>query len=94
MVLLANALGTEPSDVRPRMRLLDSDGSAITSEGERIQSSVGLGPLEERPFQLMIEVDANIPDGRSAALEVGLFDRGQKRGLVGSLGVALLTAGG
>jgi hypothetical protein len=87
---IASAFQTAPSGIRGRMRLLDEHGAAVSADGERTSVSVDLGPLEERHFQVMIEIDSNIPAGQSAAVEVGLTDRGGARGLVGSLGVVLL----
>ena len=80
----------EPGFVRPRIRLLDEHGSAVSRDGEEARFAVGLGPLEERPFQALIEVDTDIPRGQGAAIEVGLYAEEDRIGLVGSLGVVLL----
>lgn len=86
---VAREFETEPIDIQPKLRLLDAHGAAVSEEGERTQTSVRLGPLDQRQFQLMIEVDSEIPANRSAAVEAQLLDRDDRRHLVGSLGVVL-----
>jgi hypothetical protein len=92
--LVANAFHTEPSQIRPRVRLLDEHGAAVSEDGERTQTTVELGALDQRQFQVMVEIDSDLPAGQSAAVEAGLFDQSRDRGLVGSLGVVLLPPGG
>jgi hypothetical protein len=90
---VANAFHTAPSGIRARVRLLDDHGAAVSEDGEQAQISVDLRPLEQRQFQIMIEIDTDVPQGQSAAVEVGLHDHSHDRGLVGSLGVVLLPPG-
>ena len=75
------------------MRLLDDEGAAVSDGGERTQTSQALGPGEQRPFQLMLELDVDLQPGRSAAVEARLLEPAARDRLVGSLGVALLPAG-
>ena len=89
--LVASAFHTEPSEIRPRVRLLDDQGAAISEGGERVQTPVELGPLDQRQIQIMIEIDTDVPEGQSTAVEAGLFAQQDDRGLVGSLGVVLLA---
>jgi hypothetical protein len=89
-LLVAREFQTQPSDLKARMRLLDAQGAPVSNDGERIQTSVQLGPLEQRQFQLMIEIDSDVPTGHCAAVEAELFDLTHERHLVGSLGLVLL----
>lgn len=89
-LLVAREFQTQPSSVEARMRLLDAHGAPVSGDGQRIGMSVELGPLEQRQFQLMIEIDSDVPTGHSATVEVELFDQTDQRRLVGSLGVVLL----
>jgi len=90
---VANAFQTLPSGIRARVRLLDNQGAAVSEEGERTQTTVDLGPLEQRQFQVLVELDTDVPRGQSAAVEAGLVTQHDNRGLVGSLGVVLLPPG-
>ena len=87
---VAQAFQTAPSGIRARVRLLDDQGAAISEDSEQTQTSFELGPLEQRQFQIMIEIDADLPQGQSGAIEAGLLDHRENRRLVGSLGVVLL----
>lgn len=89
-LLVAREFQTEPSNIEARMRLLDAHGAEVSNDGQRIQASVQLGPLEQRQFQLLIEIDSDVPTGQSAAVEAELFDQIQEGHLVGSLGLVLL----
>jgi hypothetical protein len=91
--LVADESQTRPSDIAVRVRLLDEQGAPVSQEGERTHMTMEHGPLEERPFQIMAEVDNDVPAGHSAALEVGLFEQGDNDSPVGSLGVVLLPPG-
>jgi hypothetical protein len=88
--LVAQEFHADPSQIRARLRLLDEHGSAVAEAGERIQAAVELGPLDQRHFQLMIELDTDVPRGQGAVVEAGLFGQTDDRGLVGSLGVVIL----
>lgn len=87
---VAAAVGALPSDQRARARLLDEAGTALSVEGERTSTTVELGPLEQRPLQVLVSLEADVPTGRSAALELTLRDLRERGGAVGSLGVVLL----
>jgi hypothetical protein len=89
-LLVAREFQTQPSGVEARMRLLDAQGAPVSDEGQRIRTSIELGPLDQRQFQLLIEIDSDVPKGHSAAVEAELFDQTEERRLVGSLGVVLL----
>jgi hypothetical protein len=90
---VASQFQTVPSGIRPRVRLLDEHGAAVSADGEETQTPVQLGPLEQRPFQLMIELDGEVPRGQSAAVEATLNDQSEIPRSVGSLGVVLLPPG-
>jgi hypothetical protein len=87
---VAQAFATEPSDVRPRLRILDSDGAALTDSAARVQTSLELGPLGRRHLQLMIEPDDEVRPGQSAPLEAELLDKLKQSLIAGSLGVVVL----
>ncbi|WP_433303961.1 hypothetical protein ACQP2F_13510 [Actinoplanes sp. CA-030573] len=86
---VAEASGIEPSDIRAQVRLLDEDGAAVSEPGERTEVRLRLGPLEQRRFQALFELPADLPPGRGAAVEAALDD-GQDQGPAGSLGVVLV----
>jgi hypothetical protein len=88
---VANALHTEPSGAHSQVGLLDDHGSAVSDVGQHVQTSVHLGPLEQRKFQITIRTETELHRGESAAVEVGLYDNSPHQDLVGSLGVALLA---
>jgi hypothetical protein len=88
--LVALEFGTRPADARAQVRLLDADGAELSDAGEELAVDLGLGPLERRRFQLMVELDRELPPGESTAIEAKLHDsRGHDR-VVGSLGVVVL----
>lgn len=87
---VARAVNAQPAFVAPRLRLLDTAGSGLSEAGRRVETTISLGPLEQRPFQLLIEIDEEIPPGASSAIEIELIDQRNERGPVGSLGVALI----
>lgn len=91
---VAHMFDTEPSGIQGRVRLLDEQGAEVSVDGEQTRMSVELGPLGQRQLQVMIELDTDVPRGRSALIEVGLIDRRGAQGLVGSLGVVLLPPTG
>ncbi len=91
--VLARAFRTVPSGVRPRIRLLDEHGAAVAEGGEQILTTVQLGPLGETPFQLMLELDTELPQGQSTAVEASIQPHGTDQGAVGSLGIVLLPPG-
>jgi hypothetical protein len=91
---VAQETQTEFSDQRARVRLLDEQGGPVSDEGVRIQAAMDLGPLAERSYQLLIELDADLGQGRSTAVEAELLTNDDERRVVGSLGVALLPPGG
>jgi hypothetical protein len=88
---LATLFQTTLSGVRPQLRLLDEHGASISS-GETVQVPVDLGALQEKPFQLLVELDTELPPGQSTAIEAVTSRSGQNSQAVGSLGVVLLGA--
>jgi hypothetical protein len=88
---VAEEFRTSPSGRRARLRLLNDRGAAVSEEGEQVGTSLDLSPLERRRFQVLIEIDAEVPPGQSAIVEVGLHEsRDDRAGPVGSLGLVLL----
>lgn len=92
IVGVAQASGTRPSGIRARLRLLDEAGAAVTDEGARIETSVTLEPLGQKSFQLLVELDADIPMGQGAAIEALLSRPGGQAedDVIGSLGLVLV----
>jgi hypothetical protein len=88
--VVAGKFQTEPSDMAARLRLLNAEGAPVSDEGRQVQAPVQLGPLEQRRFQVLIEVDSDLPAGRSAVAEAQLLDPNRDHGIVGSLGLVLL----
>jgi len=86
---IAHEFGTEPTNVPLRMRLLDAEGAAISNYDERTgTAAVTIGPLEERPLQLLVEMDDELSPGQSTGLQATLRDGDR---MVGSLGVVVLA---
>jgi hypothetical protein len=81
---------TEPSGAAMTLHLLNADGTPVSAQGRQILVPVQLGPLEQRRFQLLIEIDSDLPAGRSAAVEAQLLDPNRDRRPVGSLCVVVL----
>jgi hypothetical protein len=88
--VVAREFRTEPADVPMRLRLLNEDGTSASDEGRRVRVPVQLGPLERRRFQVMVQLDADVPAGRSAVVEAHLVDARRERP-IGSLGIVLLA---
>jgi len=88
--LVAEEFQTEPGRILAKLRLLNEDGTAASEEGRQVRVPIQLGPLEQRRFQMMIEIDSELPAGQSAAVEALLLDIDNNRLPVGSLGVVLL----
>jgi hypothetical protein len=61
--LLAKAVGAQPTEMRPTVRLLDEGGAELTDVGQRASLAMDLGPRERRPMQLMVSLDADVPAG-------------------------------
>lgn len=87
---LAGMFQTQPSSPSAMLRLLNAEGAAVSPVGRQTLAKIQLGPLEQRPFQLFVDVTDDIPAGHSMALEAQLLDLSQDRRPVGSLGVILL----
>jgi hypothetical protein len=85
----AREVGTEPADIPAMLRLLDSDGAQVGEGGGHVRTSLGLGPREARPFQVLVEVGADVPTGQSVPLEAFLLDQSRER-VVGALGIVLV----
>lgn len=87
---VADVFHAQATDIHPRIRLLDVDGAVVAEDGVRTRMALRLGPLAQRPLQMLMELGSDIPVGRCAAVEAGLFDGDDEGRLVGSLGVVLL----
>lgn len=87
-VLVARELGAEAGDAPANLRLLDAGGAELGEAGREVRVSVGLGPREERAFQMLAEVGGDLPRGQTIVLEAILFDRSGER-VTGSLGLVL-----
>ena len=87
---LAEMFQTQPSLPAATLRLLNAEGAAVSPAGRQTLAQIQMGPLEQRPFQLLVDITSDIPAGHSMALQAQLLDLSQDRRPVGSLGVILL----
>lgn len=85
---VAEATGTEPSQLDAILRLLNEEGAEVAEGGSRVRASLELGALERRAFQVLVELQVEMTAGHSAAYELTLLDETGER-MVGSLGLVL-----
>jgi hypothetical protein len=88
---VALEVGTVPADAAMTLRLLDEDGAQVGNDGDAVRTRLGLGPRDERRFQVLVEVDADLDVGSSLALEAELIDEAGER-VVGALGMVLVRS--
>jgi hypothetical protein len=87
---VALELGTVPDDVPMTLRLLDEDGAPVGDDGDAVRTRLGLGPRDQRRFQVLVVVAAELEPGTSVGLEAELLDETGERA-VGSLGMLLVA---
>lgn len=91
LVRVAREFGTEPVSARAMLRLLDEGGGEAAEPGPQTGIELGLGPLEQRRFGLLVEVEEELPSDGSAPLQAILLDRSERERPAGSLGVVLIA---
>jgi hypothetical protein len=87
---LAEEFDTEAFQVRAFLRLLDESGAEVSEPGPHVRLPIRFGPLEERRFGVLVEIDQEIPAGTSTGIEVLLVVSAEGERIVGALGVALV----
>jgi hypothetical protein len=87
---VADAVGSEPTQLDATIRLLDEEGGEVTDSGSRVRASLELGALERRAFQVLVELAGEVVAGRAAPYELTLLDETGER-IVGSLGLVLTS---
>ena len=86
--LVARELGTIPADASVIIRLLDVDGGLVTEEGREVHLSMDLRGHQKRRFQVLLDLPAELEEGRSVGIDALLFSSNEQ--LCGSLGMVLV----
>lgn len=87
---VADAMGSEPTQLDVTIRLLDEGGGEVTDPGSLVRAILELGALERRAFQVLLEPAGEVGAGRAAVYELTLLDETGER-IVGSLGLVLTS---
>ena len=87
---VADEYSVQALDMVVRKQLLDDAGAPLSGESERPTATLDLGPLEDRSFQLQVDLDQNIPTGSATVTALVLSGPSGTDADVGSLGVVLL----
>jgi hypothetical protein len=85
-------VNTRPSSLRPTLQLIER-GRVASELAPEVRTSITLGALEQRKFELAIELRGELALNQSAAVEAELLRGGNGENVVGSLGVLLLPRG-
>ncbi len=86
--LVARELGTSPTDASVTIRLLDLDGALVAEEGRDVSLAMDLGGHEKREFQVLLDLPAELDEGRSVGIDALLFSSEEQ--LCGSLGLVVV----
>jgi hypothetical protein len=87
--LFAMRMKFEPSEIEPRMQLLDGQGRPVSEPGREVQARVALGPHGRRRFSMVIHVEQHLPAHQLTAVEVILYQDKDQQRAVGSLGIVI-----
>jgi hypothetical protein len=87
--LFAMRMKFEPSEIQPRMQLLDDQGRPVSDLGREAQTRLALGPHGRRRYSMVLHVEQHMPAHQLTAVEVILYQNKDQRRAVGSLGIVI-----
>ena len=87
--LLALRMKYEPSEVRPRLQLVDGLGRHVTDRTSEARLRLALGSNGRRQYSLILELDRRLAPHQLTALEVVLYQSTDQQRQVGSLGIVV-----
>lgn len=87
--LFAMGMKFEPTEIQPRMQLLDDQGRPVSELGREAHARLALGPHGRRRYSMVLHVEQNLPAHQLTAVEVILYQNKAQQRAVGSLGVVI-----
>jgi hypothetical protein len=87
--LFAMRMKFEPSEIQPRMQLLDDKGRPVSDLGREAQARLALGPHGRRRYSIVLHVEQHLPAHQLTAVEVILYQNKDQQRAVGSLGIVI-----
>jgi hypothetical protein len=87
--LFATRMKFEPSEIQPRMQLLDDQGRPVSDLGREAQERLALSPHGRRRYSMVLHVEQHLPAHQLTAVEVILYQNKDQQRAVGSLGIVI-----
>jgi hypothetical protein len=87
--LFAMRMKFEPSELQPRMQLLDGEGRPLSEAGREARAALALGPHRRRRYSIVLHVEQHLHAHQLTAVEVFLYQSKEPQRAVGSLGIVI-----